>query len=102
MDEIVRGYNLKTYISICDGKITAPLLQSVGGCERCRSEFYVRDDDVTEPKTRVRCPHCGFVQDRVIYKCPMSINKLQGLRANFAIVDEWLSGESRHGYDRKE
>lgn len=68
MDEIVHGYNVKTDIPIWDGKITVPLLHSVGECERCRSEFYVRDDDVTEPKTRVRCPHCGFVQDRVIHK----------------------------------
>lgn len=68
MDKIVRGYNGKTDIPICDGKITVPLLYSVGECERCRSEFYVRDDDVKEPKTRVRCPHCGFVQDKVIYK----------------------------------
>ena len=67
-NKIVRGYNVKTDISICDGKIAAPLLHAVGGCERCWSEFYVRDDEVTEPKTRVRCPHCGFVQDKVIRK----------------------------------
>lgn len=66
--KIVRGYNGKTDIPIWDGKITAPLLHAVGGCERCLSEFYVHDDDVTEPKTRVRCPHCGFVQDKVIRK----------------------------------
>ena len=66
--KIVRGYNGKTDIPICDGKITAPLLHAVGVCERCWSEFYVNDDDVTEPKTHVRCPHCGFVQDKVIRK----------------------------------
>ena len=67
-NKIVRGYNGKTDIPIWDGKITVPLLHAVGGCDRCWSEFYVRDDDVTEPKTRVRCPHCGFVQDKVIRK----------------------------------
>ena len=67
-NKIVSGYNGKTDIPIWGGKITAPLLHAVGVCEICWSEFYVHDDDVTEPKTRVRCPHCGFVQDKVIRK----------------------------------
>lgn len=51
-----------------DGKNNDPLLHNAGKCELCRLEFYVHDDDVTEPKTHVRCPHCGLVQEKSVRK----------------------------------
>ena len=59
-DKIAHGYK--------DNNKCDELLHAVGGCDRCWFEFYVHDDDVTKPKTRVCCPHCGFVQDKVIRK----------------------------------
>lgn len=37
----------------------------------------------------------NFLTDSFLEIRPMSINKLQGLRAKFATVDEWLSGDLR-------